>query len=487
MQNQSEAVSPYSRSNAFLDALQWFNKASELSVVSATAIIGRFVRWSCHREAVYLFSRMLASNIRPNEFTFGTLVRSSIAQKDIRIGKQLHACATKVGLHKNVFVGSALVDLYSKLSVIEDACKAFEDTRVPNVVSYTTLICGYLKKNRIEDAHHLFRLMPQRNIVSWNAMIGGYSQTGHNEEALNLFVELLREGLIPNQSTFPCAITAAANVAALGIGRSFHACAVKFLGKPDVFVGNSLVSFYAKCGSMESSLLVFNKLRERTTVSWNAMICGYAQNGRGHEAIGFFEKMQESGCQPNDVTVLGLLWACNHAGLVNEGYSYFNRLRRENPSLLKSEHYACMVDLLSRSGRFREAEEFIHDLPFQAGVGFWKALLGGCMIHSNAELGELAARKILALDPEDVSSYVMLSNAHSAAGRWQNVSEVRRQMKEKGLKRVAGCCWIEIRNKVHVFVTGDRNHHQKDEIYMVLKWFVEITQVDEAYILLADS
>ncbi|PON71280.1 Mitochondrial carrier protein [Parasponia andersonii] len=464
---QPEPASPCFRSDALLDALQLFSKASGLSVVSATAIIGQFVRWSRHGEAVSLFSRMLASHIRPNEYTFGTLLPSLTSLRDIRIGKQFHACAIKIGLHNNVFVGSALLDLYAKLSKIEDARKAFEDTRFPNVVSYTTLICGYLKKERIEDAFQLFQSMPERNIVSWNAMIGGYSQTGHNEEALNLFVKLLREGLIPNDSTFPCAITAAANVAALGIGRSFHACAVKFLGKSDAFVGNSLVSFYAKCGSMEDSLLVFNKLGEKNIVSWNALICGYAQNGRGYEAISFFERMRVSGCQPNGVTILGLLWACNHAGLVNEGYSYFNKARLENPSLLKPEHYACMVDLLSRFGSLKQAEEFIRELSFDPGIGFWKALLGGCLIHSNMDLGELAAQKILALDPEDVSSYVMLSNAHSAAGRWQIVSKIRRVMKEKGVKRIPGCSWIEIRGKVHVFVRGDRNHPQKDEIYMV--------------------
>lgn len=484
---QPEAASPCSRSDALLDALQLFNKASGLSVVSATAIIGQLVRLNRHREAVYLFSRMLASNIRPNEYTFGTLFPSITVQRDICIGMQLHACATKIGLHKNVFVGSALLDLYAKLSMIEDARKAFDDTQFPNVVSYTTLICAYLKTERIEEAFQLFQSMPERNIVSWNAMIGGYSQAGHNEEALNLFVELLREGLIPNHSTFPCAISAAANVAALGIGRSFHACAVKFLGKVDVFVGNSLVTFYAKCGSMEDSLVIFKKLGKKSIVSWNAVICGYAQNGRGYEAISFFERMRLSGCQPNDVTILGLLWACNHAGLVTEGYSYFNMARLENPNILKPEHYACMVDLLSRSGCFRQAYEFIHDLSFDPGIGFWKALLGGCLIHSNMDLGELAAHKILALDPEDVSSYVMLSNAHSAAGRWHSVSKVRREMKEKGLKRIPGCSWIEIRSKVHVFVTGDRNHQQKDEIYMVLKWFIENAQEDEASELLVES
>lgn len=474
-------LSPYSQSNPFLDACKLFDELSDLSVVSATALIGQFARRNRNEEAVYLFSRMLVSDIRPNEFTFGTVVHSSTELGDIHIGKQLHACATKIGLHRNVFVGSALLDFYAKLSSIENARRAFEDTNNPNVVSYTTLICGYLKKDRVEEALQLFRAMPERNIVSWNAMIGGYSQTGHNEEAVNLFIEMLKEGLIPNHSSFPCAITAAANIAALGMGRGFHACAVKFLSnKLDVFVGNSLISFYAKCGSMEDSLLVFNKLgMERNIVSWNAVICGYAQNGEGQEAVSFFQRMQRSSCEPNSVTLLGLLWACNHSGLVDQGYSYFNRAKLEHPSMLKPEHYACMVDLLSRSGRFTQAEEFIKDLPFDPGIGFWKALLGGCQIHSNVDLGELAAKKILGLDPEDVSSYVMLSNAHSAAGRWQRVSVIRREMKEKGMKRVPGCSWIEIRNKVHVFVNGDRNHPHKDQIYMVLSSCIESMKENE--------
>ncbi|KAB2630721.1 pentatricopeptide repeat-containing protein [Pyrus ussuriensis x Pyrus communis] len=455
-------------SDAFWHARQLFDETPDLSVVSATTIIGQFARQHRHEEAIYLFCRMLVLNIRPNEFTFGTVIHSSTALGDLSIGKQLHACATKTGLHSNVFVGSAILDLYAKLSVTQDAQRAFEDTQYPNVVSYTTLICAYLKKEKLEDALLLFREMPERNVVSWNAMIGGYSQTGHNEEAVNLFAEMLRDGLVPTHSTFPCAIIAAANIAALGMGRSFHTCAVKFLGKLDVFIGNSLISFYAKCGSMEDSLLVFDKLEGRNIVSWNAVICGYAQNGKGEEAIGFFERMRVSGCRPNSVTLLGLLWACNHAGLVDEGYSYFNQARTEDSIILKPEHYACMVDLLSRSGCFTQAEEFICNLPFEPGIGFWKALLGGCQIHSNTELGEFAARKILDLDPEDVSSYVMVSNAHCAAGRWQSVSTIRREMKEKGLRRVPGCSWIEVRNKVHVFVSGDKNHLQLNEIFTML-------------------
>lgn len=470
------------KSNAFLAACKLFDEMFDLDVISATSIIGRFARENCHGEAIYLFSRMFVSDIRPNEFTFSTVIHSSTNARDFHIGKQIHVCASKLGLHQNVFVGSALLEFYAKLCTIEDAQRAFADIHLPNVVSYTTLIRGFLKRERIEEALHLFRATPERNIISWNAIISGCSQMGQNEAAVNLFIEMLREKYVPNQSTFPCVIMAAANIATLGMGTSFHACAFKFLGKLDVFIGNSLISFYSKCGSMEDSLLAFNKLEDRSIVSWNSLICGYAQNGGGHEAISLYEMMRESGWEPNGITLLGLLFACNHAGLVNEGYSYFNRERIKNPNLLKPEHYACMVDLLSRSGHFKRAEEFIQSLPFNPGIGFWKALLGGCQIHSNVDLAERATKRVLGMDPEDVSSYVMLSNAHSVAGRWQSVSTIRREMKEKGMKRVPGCSWIEIRNKVHVFVTGDRNHNQKHEIYMVLRSCIENLSDCECYI-----
>ncbi|PIN15067.1 hypothetical protein CDL12_12298 [Handroanthus impetiginosus] len=460
-------------SNLNSGAHHLLDKIPKGNVESATALISHFSRQNQHREAVACFSTMLLLDIRPNEYTFGTVLHSSIALKDLHLGKQMHSYAKKIGLSPNVFVGSAILDLYVKLSNTGDAVRAFNDIHEPNVVSYATLLRGYIREGWFDEAVVFFRSMPEKNVVSWNTMISGCSQTGKNEEAVNFLVEMLREGVIPSESTFPCAIIAAANVGALGIGRSIHACAVKFLGNLCLFLANSLISFYAKCGSMEESLFIFNKMRERNIVSWNAMICGYAQNGEGNGAIEIYEKMTEEGIQPNSVTFLGLLLACTHVGLVNEGYKYFNKVRYEDPSLLKPEHYACMIDLLSRSGRFHEAQRFLQDLPFDPGVGFWKALLGGCQVHSNLELGEVAARKILELDPRDVSSYVMLSNAHSVAGRWQNVLSIRQKMREKGLSRIPGSSWIEVKSKVHVFVTGDKRHGNRDEIYLALGFLLE--------------
>lgn len=465
---QTDALQQDVASNESFFARQVFEEMSNSEVVSATALLGQLAKCNRHKESICLFSRMLEMNIRPNEFTFGTVIHSSTLLKDLNLGKQLHGCALKVGLGSNVYVGSAVIDLYVKLSTIQEAQKAFEETSKPNVVSYTTLISGYLREERFNEAMEMFKGMPQRNVISWNAMISGFCQRGKNEEAVGLFVQMLREGIVPCQATFPCAITATANIAALGIGRSFHASALKFLGELNVFVGNSLISFYARCGSMDDSLLIFSRLPEKNEVSWNAVICGYAKNGKGKEAIDMFHEMKRIGMRPNSVTLLGLLLACNHVGLVDEGCLFFNQARLENSSMLKSEHYACVVDLLSRSGRFQEAEKLIAELPFDPGIGFWKALLGGCQIHSNMVLGEFAASKILALEPGDVSSYIMLSKAHLAGRRWQSASAMRHEIREKGLRKVPGCSWIEIKSQIHVFVTGDRRHVQKTEIYEAL-------------------
>lgn len=438
-------------------------------VVSATAAIGVLTRRGSHRDALALFSRVLADGVAANEFTFGTVLRSATALRAPRVGVQLHACAAKLGLCSNVFVGSALLDHYAKMGAMREAQGALDDTREPNVVSYTAFIAGLLKNGMFGEADRLFRRMPERNVVSWNAMIGGCSQAGLSEEAVNLFIEMCREGVTPNESTFPCVLTSVANAGALGVGRSVHASAIKFLGKLGVYVGNSLVSFYARCGCFEDSVLAFKRMNQKNVVSWNALICGYAQNGKGEEALDAYRAMRATGLKPNNVTLLGLLFGCNHAGLVDEGYALFKTAQMEQPGILKPEHYACVVDILSRAKRFDDAKRFLEELPFEPGIGFWKALIGGCQIHWNRKLAESIAKRIQALDPKDTSSYILLSNVYSASASWQSVSMIRRKIKEKGLKRITGCSWIEVQDKLHVFFNGEYRHHKSDEIYSMLE------------------
>ncbi|KAG0465150.1 hypothetical protein HPP92_019314 [Vanilla planifolia] len=355
------------------------------------------------------------------------------------------------------------------MGVIDEGRRAFDDICLPNVVSYTALVSGYIKNNQLDEAFRLFEEMPERTVVTWNAMISGFCQMGLHEESVNLFVEMRRVGVAPSSSTFTCILTAAACISALAMGRSFHADTVKVLAKLDVYVGNSLLSFYARCGCLEDGILVFEGLEESNIVSWNAVIWGYAQNGKGEEALETFKRIESGSLRPNDVTLLGLLFGCNHSGLVDEGITIFNRMREEDPSIVKPEHYASVVDLLSRSGRLPEAEKFLKELPFEPGLGFWKSLLGGCQIHRKKELAMRVSERILEVNQHDISSFVLLSNVQSSVGHWDNVSSIRRKMLEKGVKRVPGCSWIEVQGRLHVFFNGDRRHSQADDIYFLLR------------------
>jgi pentatricopeptide repeat protein len=462
----------YLNCGAFGIARKLFDEITNWDLVLATSIIGAFARCNFHHDAIYMFSHLLSTGVRPNEFTFSTAIHSGSAMCDINTGKQLHACAMKTGLNSNLYAGSSLLNLYAKLGSIQDVEGAFQDIYEPNVVTHTTLINAYLKNKKFRSAHHLFETMPERNVISWNSMIAGFSQSGLNEESVKLFVKMCRQGVPPDTKTFPSVFTAAANITALGMGKSFHALAIKYLGNKevDVYVGNSLINFYAKCCSLEDSMLVFNKLKNKNTVSWNSIICGYAHNGKAKEALQLYKNMRDLDIKPNDYTLHGLLFACNHAGLVEDGYRLFRLVKEEQPGILKSEHYASLIDLFSRAGRYDDVNRILEEeIHFEPGIGFWKSLTGGHQIYFNKEMAQFVAQKIKELDPKDSSSYVLLSNLYCAVGRWGDASQIRREMKEKGMKRITGSSWIEIKNEIHVFSNGYCTHPQSEEIYMMLE------------------
>lgn len=462
----------YLNCGAFKIARKLFDEITNWDVVSATSIIGAFSRRNFHGDAIHMFSHLLAIDITPNEFTFSTAIHSGCALCDINTGKQLHGCTIKVGLNSNLYVGSSLLNQYAKLGSIQDAEGAFQDIHEPNVVTRTTLINAYLKNKMFCDARNLFDTMPERNVITWNSMIAGFSQCGLNEESVKLFVQMCRQGVPPNTETFPSVFTAAANITALCMGKSFHASAIKYLGNKevDVYVGNSLINFYAKCSNLEDSMLVFNRLKNRNTVSWNSIICGYAHNGKAKEALQLYKKMRDLDIKPNDYTLHGLLFACNHAGLIEDGYSLFRSVKKEQPEILKSEHYASLIDLFSRAGRYDDVKRVLEEeVHFEPGIGFWKALTGGHQVYFNKEMSQFIAQKIKELDPKDSSSYVLLSNLYCAVGKWDDASQIRREIKEKGMKRVTGSSWLEIKNEIHVFSNGYCTHPQSEEIYMMLE------------------
>ncbi|CAL8993588.1 unnamed protein product [Prunus brigantina] len=421
------------------EARQVFQEMPKNDVVPWSLMVSRCAQSDRCEEALDLFCRMRQAFVDPNQFTYASTLQACATMEHLDFGKQIHCHVIKLGLDSDVFVSNALMGVYAK--------------------------CG-----KLENSMDLFVESPNRNDVSWNTMIVGYVQLGDGEKALALFSNMLRCQVQATEVTYSSALRASASLAALEPGVQIHSITVKTTYDKDTVVGNSLIDMYAKCGSIKDARLVFDKLKQRDEVSWNAMISGYSMHGLGLEALKIFEMMQETNCKPNKLTFVGILSACSNAGLLDQGQAYFNSMVQKYDVEPCVEHYTCMVWLLGRSGHLDKAVKLIQEIPFEPSVMVWRALLGACVIHNDVELGRIAAQHVLEMDPQDDATHVLLSNIYATARRWDNVASVRKNMKRKGVKKEPGLSWIENQGTVHYFSVGDTSHPDMKLINGMLEW-----------------
>eukprot|EP01018_Ginkgo_biloba_P031744 Gb_11663 [translate_table: standard] len=462
-------IAGYAQNGHVYEAMKLFQEMPERDMVSWTAMISGYAQNGHSDEALTLFFQMLQTGIQPNQFTYGSVLLACANLADIEHGKEVHEEIMRSGFHSDIFVGTALVDMYVKCSSIENARNVFDKMTGRNVVSWTAMIAGYAHNGCLDEAMKFFQETPGRNVVSWTAMIAGYAQNGHFEEALKLFRQMQLENVKPDSETFASILPACASLAALEHGKEVHEDIIRIGFQSHVFLGSALVDMYAKCGSIEDARKVFDKMTTRDVVLWNVMILGYAMHGCGMEALQQFEKMQCSGVNPNFVTFIGVLSACCHAGLVDEGWQYFHCMSRCYHITPAIEHYCCMVDLLGRAGHLVEAQDLIKKMPIKPNAAIWGSLLGACKIHTNIDLGECVAERLFELHPNDAASYVLISNLYAVAGRWNDIEKVRKQMRDRRVEKKPGCSWIEVNKQVYVFLVGDRSHPQTQEIYEKLE------------------
>ncbi|XP_057871239.2 pentatricopeptide repeat-containing protein At3g49710 [Cryptomeria japonica] len=420
------------------DACQLFAKMPERNEISWNAMIVGFAQHRLSVEALELFDQMVGVGLKPDHFTMASVLTAFANLEDLHKGIQFHAHIIVSDYGRNAVVGCALVDMYAK--------------------------CG-----SIAGAQKVFERLHARDTVVWNSMLSGYSQNDYCEDALKLFTQMRRKSVKPDECSFVCLLSVCGGLAALELGEQIHALLMRTEFGLYVSVGNALITMYSKCGCIEVACYLFNKMPKRDVVSCNAMIAGHAQHGCGKEALEVLEKMLDEGSKPTHVTFIAVLSACSHTGLVDEGRRYFESMSQHHCISPTVDHYNCMIDLLGRAGQFEEVENLIRNMPFDPGAVGWAALLGACRSHGNVELGSHAADRLLKLEPENAASYVMLANMYAAADKWNDVTRVRRMMKDKGVKKKPGCSWIEINKKVHAFVAGDRSHPQMKEIYATLE------------------
>ncbi|KAL4589751.1 hypothetical protein LXL04_002661 [Taraxacum kok-saghyz] len=429
-------IDMYWKCDCVIDARKVFNSIIHHNVIGYNAMIEGYSRHENVHEALDLFRDMRLKSIDPSLLTFVSLLGVSASLTTLHLSKQIHSFIIKLGTSLNLFTGSALIDVYSKHSLTSDARQLFDE-------------------------------MPERDIVVWNAMLSGYTQISENEKALKLYQHLQLSHHQPDESTFVALITASSNLTSLSHGRQFHTHIIKTGLTHDPFVSNALLDMYAKCGSKKDAQNLFNSTLFKDIVCFNTMIQTYAQHGDANKSLKLFKKMLTQKIQPNYVTFIAVLSACDHMGLVKDAFNHFSSMGSFgiSPGV---EHYTCMVSLLGRAGKLHEAMDFIEKLPIRPPGVIWRSLLSACGVVGDVELGKYVGEMAILSDPKESGSYVLLSNILAGKGLWGEVKKVRERMEGNGVVKEAGCSWIEMDNEVHVFVARDKSHRDKDLIYLVV-------------------
>ncbi|XP_068636313.1 pentatricopeptide repeat-containing protein At2g44880 [Aristolochia californica] len=364
---------------------------------------------------------------------------------------------------------NAMIDIFTKLGKMEISQKIFNAMPGRNVVSWTSMISGYCKNGELDEARALFDEMPEKNLFSWNSMIGGYCQNKQPHRGLELFREMqFTSSLIPDRVTLLSFIPAIADLGALDLGRWIHNYVKRNRLDRESSICTALIDMYSKCGEVKKAQQLFNKMPERELASWNAMINGLAINGRAKEALDVFLDMRSKGIDPNDITLMGVLSACSHGGLVEEGKRWFNELEGYGIKP-RIEHYGCLVDLLGRAGLLEEAEEMINNMSCEVNGIVLSSLLFACGTHRDTQRGQRMLKKVVALEPWNVGNYVMARNMYAGERRWGDVEELKGLMRQNGAKKEAGCSVIEINSRVWEFLAGDKMHPEWELIDRLLE------------------
>ncbi|KDP34848.1 hypothetical protein JCGZ_09136 [Jatropha curcas] len=400
---------------------QMFDYMACPSVSSWNAMLSGYFQLGNHEETMKLFREMQFRNVKPDRTTLA-IILSLLAQFELLdAGKQVHAASQKAALYNDLYVASGLIGMYSK--------------------------CG-----KMEMAKCIFEKIPKLDIVCWNSMIAGFALNSLDKEALTFFQQMQQNGMSSTEFTYATILSSCAKLSSLFHGKLIHAQITKDGFMNDVYVGSALVDMYCKSGEVNEAQQFFDMMPDKNTVTWNEMIHGYAQNGRGHDAVNLYRNMINSGEKPDRITFVAVLTACSHSGLVDAGVEIFDSMHRDHGVEPVLDHYTCIIDALARAGRLHEAEVMVDKMPYKDDPIVWEVLLSSCRLHSNVNLAKKAAVELIRLDPQKSSPYVLLANIYTSLGRWDDVRAVRELMSDNEVVKDPGYSWIEYKRGMESFM-----------------------------------
>ncbi|XP_011651133.1 pentatricopeptide repeat-containing protein At2g22410, mitochondrial [Cucumis sativus] len=422
-----------------------FDGMLERDVVSWNSIICGYYQFNRFKKVLDLFREMQAINVRADSVTMMKAISATCFLSEWEMGDYLVKYIDEHGVVVDLYLGNTLIDMYGRRGMIDFAGRVFYQMKEKNIVSWNAMIMGYAKVGNLVAAKKLFNEMPSRDVISWTSMIIGYSLAKQHAEAVKLFQEMMVSMVKPDEITVATALSACAHLGSLDAGEAVHDYIRKHDIKSDVFVGNSLIDMYCKCGVVEKALQVFNDMKTRDSVSWTSIISGLAVNGFAESALNVFDQMLKEGICPTHGTFVGVLLACAHVGLVDKGVEHFKSMENTYRLAPEMKHYGCVVDLLCRSGYLDMAYNFIKKMPIVPDVVIWRILLSACKLHGNLVLAEIVSKKLLVLDPSNNGNYVLSSSTYAGSDRWDDVIKIRKLMEVTNLQKPCAYSSIEVR------------------------------------------
>ncbi|MQL90748.1 hypothetical protein Taro_023358, partial [Colocasia esculenta] len=459
-------INGYMGIGRFEIARELFDDMPERNIVAWNTMISGYVLNRRFRDALLLFKEMMVLDVKVDHATFICVLTACARSGDFILGSLVHGYIYKFGMEMTLELIHSLLCLYVKCGSMESGERLFKKMTIRNEISWTLMMEGYVRCGKKDIAIEMFNQIPYKDVASWNALITTLCQNNFYKDALDIFEEMLILNVAPNQVTLVSALSACARVGVLALGTWIHAYIDRNKIEMDCHLSSALIDMYAKCGCVDLSLKVFNDMPIKDLLAWSTMIGGLAMHGHANHALVLFREMIDDGLQPDGVTFLGVLVACCHAGLVDEGRHFFALMTQVYGISPTTEHCSCMVDLYGRRGLLSEAKDFIKNVISLPDAGsIWGTLLSACVNHGNIELAECAMNQLLEIDPKNSGAYVLLSNVYAKASKWDNVRKVRNMMKENGVRKIPGCSSIEVNGVVHEFFVGDASHLQCEKIY----------------------
>ncbi|KAF0914670.1 hypothetical protein E2562_031131 [Oryza meyeriana var. granulata] len=420
------------------EAMFWC--APTADAVSCNIMLSGYVKRGCSGKALQFFHGMAPRGIGVDQYTAVALLACCGRLKKALLGRSIHGVVMRrIGIaDRGLILSNALLDMYAKCGEMNTAMGVFDEADEKDGISWNTMIAGFANAGMLDLASKYFAEAPTRDIISWNALLAGYARYKEFSATMILFHDMLASCAKPDKVTAVTLISAAAGKGTLNSGKSIHGWVVKEHGTRDAFLASALVDMYSKCGSVKLAYAVFEKAMDKDVTLWTAMISGLAFHGHGDVALDLFGKMQAEGIEPNGVTLVAVLSACSHTGLLDEGCKIFDTLKQRFNVEPGIEHFGCMVDLLARSGRLSDAVDLARRMPMKPSRSIWGSILSSSSACQNTEVAEIASKELLCLEPEEEGGYVLLSNLYAAEGQWNYSNKVRENMERKGVRKSAG-------------------------------------------------